>query len=202
MCKDISLCGNTTQRIHISLYFTVIIIDAILVFWRKQNEKYHAKCIQTTVKPSGSVQVWGAIKHRALSLLRKINGNMDSAKYQRDIIHDIEMACECVVFPQKGYIFIHDRAPCHNFKSTRTFLECKEISILEWLGNSPDINTKENLWNIMKKEIGNRMPCKKMLKRVCEAWNSVAPNVLEELYKSMQMWIADLIKAKWDATKY
>ena len=77
------------------------------------------------------VQVWGAIKHRALSFLRKINGIVDSAKFQSDIIHDIEMICECVVFPQKGYTFIHDLASCHNFKSTRTFLEFKEIPVLE-----------------------------------------------------------------------
>ena len=29
---------------------------------------------------------------------------MDSAKYQSDIIYDIGMTCECVVFLQKGYI--------------------------------------------------------------------------------------------------
>ena len=41
--------------------------------------------------------------------------------------------------------------------------------------------------NIMQKEIGNQMSCKKedMWKQVCEAKNSVAPNVLEELYNSM-----------------
>ena len=50
---------------------------------------------------------------------------MDSAKYQSDIIHDIDMASECVVFQQKGYIFEHDLAPCHNSKSTRIFLHCK-----------------------------------------------------------------------------
>ena len=37
------------------------------------------------------------------------------------IIHDFEIVCECVV---KGYIFIHEIAPCHNSKSTRTFQEC------------------------------------------------------------------------------
>ena len=63
--------------------------------------KYHAKCIQTTVKLSASVQVWGAISNRGLSFRRKVNGNMDSAKYQSDIIHDIEMTCECVVFLKK-----------------------------------------------------------------------------------------------------
>ena len=58
--------------------------------------KYHAKCIQTTLKLPTSVQVWGAISNRGMSLQRNVNGNMDSAKYQSDIIHDLEMTCECV----------------------------------------------------------------------------------------------------------
>ena len=51
-------------------------------------------------------------------------------------------------------------------------------------------------------EIGNQMLCKKekMWKQVCEAWYSVALNVLKELYNAMP--IADLIKAKGDATIY
>ena len=64
-----------------------------------------------------------------------MNGNMDSAKYQDDIIHDIEILCEYVMFPQKGDILIHDIAPCHYSKSTRTFQKCKGIPILEGLGN-------------------------------------------------------------------
>ena len=48
------------------------------------------------------------------------------------------------------------------------------------------------------------MPCMKedMWKRVCEAWYSVALNVLEELYNSMSRRISDLIKAKGGATNY
>ena len=71
---------------------------------------YHAKCIQTTEKLPATVQVWGAISNGGLSLQRNVNGNMDSAKYQIDIIHDIEMTCECVVLLQKGYIFM---ISCH-----------------------------------------------------------------------------------------
>ena len=66
--------------------------------------KHHAKFFQTTVKLPASVQVWGPISNRSLSLQRSVNGTMDSAKYHSDIIHDIEMTCECVVFIQKGYI--------------------------------------------------------------------------------------------------
>ena len=43
---------------------------------------------------------------------------------------------------------------------------------------------------------------KKMWKRVCEAWFSVALNAQEELYIAMPRQIADLIKAKGDAMIY
>ena len=63
--------------------------------------KYHAKFFQATVKLPASVQVWEPISNRSLSLQRNVNGTMDSAKYHSDIIHDIEMTCECVVFIQR-----------------------------------------------------------------------------------------------------
>ena len=85
---------------------------------------------------------------------------MDSAKYQSDIFHAIEMAYECILFPQKGCIFMNDLAAYHNTKSTRTFIECKEVPILDWSENSSDINPITNIWNIMHKEIGNQMSCK------------------------------------------
>ena len=65
-----------TQRIHISLYFAVITIDAIAGFGAYRI-KYHAKCIQTTVKLPASVKVWGVISNRGLSLQRNVNGNID-----------------------------------------------------------------------------------------------------------------------------
>ena len=88
-------------------------------------------------------------------------------------------------------------------KNTRTFLEGKGITILEWFRYSPDINPIENVLNIMKKEISNQMSCKRRyVKRVCKAWYSVVPNVLEEFYNSMPRKIEDLIKAEEGAIKY
>ena len=101
------------------------------MFWCKQIEEYHAKCIQTIVKSLVSVQVWGAISSRCLSLPIKVNRNIDSAKYQINNIHAIEILCEFIVFQKKGYIFIHDPSPCLNSKNTRTFQECKGIPVLE-----------------------------------------------------------------------
>ena len=53
-------------------------------------------------------------------------------------------------------------------------------------------------------EIDNQMPCRKkeMWRPVCEAWYSVATNVLEELNNPMPRRIKDFIKAKGDTKKY
>ena len=51
-----------------------------------------------------------------------------------------------------------------------------------------EMNSIENVWNKKsKKEIGNQMPCLKeeIWKQICEAWYSVAPTIMEELYNSM-----------------
>ena len=42
------------------------------------------------------------------------------------------------------------------------------------------MNPIDYAWSIMKKEISNQMLCNKNM-WACEAWYSVAPNILEEL---------------------
>ena len=52
-----------------------------------------SKCIQATVKSPVSVQVWGAISSSCLSLPRKVNSNMDSAKYQMLLKYYVNSLC-------------------------------------------------------------------------------------------------------------
>jgi len=41
-------------------------------------------------------------------------------------------------------IFTHDGAPCHQAKIVADILKTKNIKLLEWPGNSPDLNPIEN----------------------------------------------------------
>ena len=49
---------------------------------------------------------------------------------------------------QKGTL--QDGAPCQQSKVATEFLKKNQIGVLEWTGNSPDLNPIENMWTIMK----------------------------------------------------
>ena len=55
-------------------------------------------------------------------------------------------------------IFMQDGAPCHRSKNFSEFLKEKKIKVLDWPGNSPDLNPRENLWEILKNEVADKQP--------------------------------------------
>ena len=87
-----------------------------------------------------------------MAKLRKVVGNMDSHKYlcTCNIINDINVTCECLVFRKKDTYLCRIKR-CHCSKSTRTVLENKIVLLLDWHGKSADLNPIEN-WRAMKKE--------------------------------------------------
>ena len=52
--------------------------------------------------------------------------------------------------------FLQDGAPCHQAKAVKECLALKNMAIMDWPGNSPDLNPIENLWSWMKKQLANR----------------------------------------------
>ncbi len=108
-----------------------------------------AKITIKTVKHPDSVMVWGcfsgSVGHGGLYFLPK-NTTMNGERYQEVL--------EEHLLPFMGIHrcthFLQDGAPCHASKRIKAFLAQQDFQVIDWPGNSPDLNPIENCWNHLK----------------------------------------------------
>ena len=75
--------------------------------------------------------------------------------------------------------------------------------MLDWPGNSPDLNTIEEVWNIMKKKSGKLPNNRKSLwDNICNLWYSIPRETVMKLYDEMPSRVEAVCKAKGGSTMY
>ena len=111
-------------------------------------EKYTVK----TVKHSPYVMVWGCFSgaggRGGLYFLPK-STTMNGERYC-EVLKDHLMPFKEIL---RMEVFMHDGAPCHKGLKTRKFLADNHVEVLDWPGNSPDLNPIENAWSYMKRHL-------------------------------------------------
>ncbi|GFS95995.1 transposable element Tcb2 transposase [Trichonephila clavipes] len=110
-------------------------------------------------------------------------------------------------FPNgEPYIFMQDGALCHTARSIKAFLAEQNICLLDWPGNSPDMNPIENISELMKREVAKDVITNKtqLLGRIIHVWNH-DPQIQETVQScidSMHRRIEAVIAAKGGSTKH
>ena len=102
--------------------------------------------------------VWGCIQYGGAREICKVDGNIDSAKYQQIL------ASQYIPNYKRGQIFQQDGAPCHTSCSSMKFLWGKKIKVLQgWPAQSPDMHIIEHISGRMKEEqaeeLGGALGC-------------------------------------------
>ncbi|TKR73972.1 hypothetical protein L596_021207 [Steinernema carpocapsae] len=86
-------------------------------------------------------------------------------------------------------ILQQDNASIHTSRSTKQWLDIKNIEVLDWPARSPDLNPIKNLWRILVRSVyanGNQYRTVEELKNaILKAWNEVPTEVLLNLARSM-----------------
>jgi len=89
-----------------------------------------------------------------------------------------------------------DSDPKHTSHHAKEFLKENVPEVIDWPSNSPDLNSIENLWAILKRSTELRMPSNlaELQQFMIEEWNAIPNNLLINLVNSMKNRCALIIK--------
>lgn len=164
------------------------------------NPKYTKK--KTVKHGGGNIMIWGCFSWYGVGPLFWIKDKMNAAMYV-DILENIMYPYAEMNMPLK-WTFQQDNDPKHTSKAAKQWFRGKQISVMDWPAQSPDLNPIENLWKDVKTSIAHiRVQNKQQLwQEIEKAWYSIPPEKCQKLIDSMPNRCAAVIKNKGFATKY
>ncbi len=171
--------------------------------WRKSGEAQNPCCLKSSVKFPQSVMIWAAMSSAGVALLCFLKSTVNAAIYQ-EILEHFMLPSADKLYGDADFVFQQDLAPAHTAKGTKSWFNDHGVTVLDWPANSPDLNSIENLWGIVKRKMRDTRPnnADELKATVKETWASIPPQQCHKLITSMPRRIEAVIKAKGAPTKY
>ena len=170
---------------------------------RPINKTFHTKYTKKTVKHGGgNIMVWGCFSWNGVGPIFWIKERMNATIYIQ-IMEEVMLPYAEWNVPLK-WIFQQDNDPKHTSHKARKWFSDNHVNFMDWPAQSPDLNPIENLWNEVKKKLGNRKFTKDtdLWESFAEAWYSIPVETCRNLIRSMPNRMAEVLKNDGATTKY
>ncbi len=169
------------------------------------SDRFHERFTKKTVKHPPKLMAWGSFSWRgrgALEFLKR--GEMMNGARYRQILED---KLDLFMHKHGCTHFLQDGAPCHKSKLvTAWFKERPHIKLIDWPGNSPDLNPIENVWAWMKQQLADSTSTSlpELQREITELWTLKMDDIpyLKALVESMPKRLQDVIDRNGNTTKY
>lgn len=170
---------------------------------RPSGERFNPRYTVRTVKHSPKIMIWGCFSHAGRGSLYfvDVGKTVNALEYKKILMSKVPIAMRI----HNCRVFQHDSAPAHTAVSVRQWLATNGIQVLEWPGNSPDLNPIENLWMTLKRSVRRRRPnnMTELIHCIKQAWClDISRELCENLSDSMPRRLKAVITNKGHTTKY
>ena len=177
--------------------------DGIQYVRRPVGTRYDVQYQLPTVKHGGgSVMVWGAFHAGKIGPLYRIHGKMDRFVF-KNILKNVLVPFIKQGMP-RGWMFQQDNAPKDTAGICKDFIATKNIRLLEWPSQSPDLNPVEHLWEELARRcrVIHATNADEKFLLLQQKWSEIPIETLENLVDSMPRRCEAVIKVKGNPMKY
>ena len=179
--------------------------DGVRYVRRRPGEDGLPQCMTPTMKHPMSVMIWGCMSASGVGRIQVMKGNINASRYICEILEPKLLHSARDLFGTEPFIFQQDGAPCHTAHLCKKWFDAKNVAVLDWPGNSPDLNPIENLWSRLKRAVAQRRPSKKqqLIEAILASWfHIITASDLQNLVESMPRRCQAVIDAKGYPTRY
>ena len=150
-----------------------------------------------------SVIVWGVIGYNMRSRLLRIEGNLNSNSYIREVLQPEGLP---LLQATQHAIFQQENARPHVARIVQAFFQRRRVSPLPWPARSPDMSPIEHVWDMVGRRLIRQGPTAHTLDvlwtRLQTAWRDIPQEDSLGLSDSMTRRIETLIAAHGGFTPY
>ena len=141
--------------------------------------------------------VWGAIRYNMRSRLLRIEDNLDSNRYIREVLQPEVLP---LLHANPDAIFQQDNTRPQMARIVQAFFQRRRVSLIPWPACSPDMSPIEYVWEM----VGQRLirqdppapPLDVLWTRIQTAWRDIPQEDIQGLFDSMPRRIETLIAAR------
>ena len=173
---------------------------------QRKGEALKEPCLASTIKHGGGIiQVWGCISIKGVGDIVRITEKLTGEKYKNILYNHTVPSGQQLIGDY--FILQQDNDPKHTCKLVKNYLPNLEeegvLQTMPWPSQNPDLNIIEHVWDLDRKKM-ERLP-----KNVNELWNVLKEEwyiipitFIENLYKSINKRLQDVVVNKGGHTKY